>query len=111
MNLGDDQLVTVGAFLNVDQPEAALMAYDEGEGLIGRLMNDESVLHSLIGESNGKKNTVPFDGGHPLFPKLDAAACRRAREGLASVENASGTPDSFQKNPSETRLYQPDELS
>eukprot|EP00929_Paragymnodinium_shiwhaense_P039173 TRINITY_DN205_c0_g1_i1.p1 TRINITY_DN205_c0_g1~~TRINITY_DN205_c0_g1_i1.p1 ORF type:complete len:499 (+),score=87.22 TRINITY_DN205_c0_g1_i1:68-1564(+) len=110
LNLGTEQLATVGGFLNTGGPDAALMGYDNGAGIVGTLLPDQTLLHTLIGESTGKKITVPF-GQHdsPLFPMLDQSACERARQHL---QHATLTPrgQTFQLNPEGTSLFTAGEL-
>jgi len=109
INLGTEQLVTVGDFVNTDSPDAALMAYDEGAGIVGQLMGDMNLLHTLIGRSSGKHITVPFKhGDSPLFPMLTEGACQAAKSRLNSANIMS---TSWQVNPMTTKLFTPDELT
>eukprot|EP00929_Paragymnodinium_shiwhaense_P039174 TRINITY_DN205_c0_g2_i1.p1 TRINITY_DN205_c0_g2~~TRINITY_DN205_c0_g2_i1.p1 ORF type:complete len:321 (+),score=44.28 TRINITY_DN205_c0_g2_i1:64-1026(+) len=110
LNLGTEQLATVGGFLNTGGPDAALMGYDNGAGIVGTLMPDQTLLHTLIGESSGKKIIVPF-GQHdsPLFPMLDHSSCESARH---RFQQAALTPrwETFQVNPQGTNLLTAEEL-
>ena len=107
VNLGEEALVTVGAFFNTDDPDTALVGYDDGVGVVGTLMQDMPLLNTMIGQSNGRKNTVPLqDGDSPLFPKLTPEACAAARS-----RQRRAARDSFQKNPSGTDMFRAEELS
>jgi len=111
MNLGKEQLVTVGVFTNTDSPDAALVAFDDGKGVIGSLMGDMSLLNLLVGKSSGVKTTVDLqDGQSPLFPQLTASHCEKARQQFQSLGSSWQTVGSFQKNPSGTSLYKASEL-
>ena len=106
VNLGDEALVTIGVFFNTDDPDTALVGYDDEAGLVGTLMQDTPLLNTMIGRSNGRKNTVPLQQGEsPLFPKLTPEACAAARS-----RNRQVAKQSFQKNPSGTNMFRPDEL-
>jgi len=112
MNLGTEQLVTVGVFANTDAPDAALVAYDDGKGVIGTLMGDMDLLNLFIGKSSGRKTTVPLqEGQSPLFPQLTSSYCEKARAQLGELAGKDWqTVGSFQKNPAGTNLYKASEL-
>ena len=40
VNLGEEPLVTIGVFFNTDDPDTALVGYDDGVGVVGTLMQD-----------------------------------------------------------------------
>jgi len=106
VNLGEEPLVTVGVFFNTDDPDTALLGFDEGAGVVGTLMQDMPLLNTMIGHSNGHKNIVAFqEGESPLFPKLTPEACMAARSRSRQEPKAS-----FQKNPSGTSLFNAEEL-
>ena len=106
INLGNESLVTVGAFLDTSEPDTALVGYDDGVGVVGMLMHEMSLLNTMLGHSNGHKSTVPLKkGDSPLFPKLTPAACAAARSRHQVMK------ESFQKNPSGTNLFHPRELN
>eukprot|EP00928_Gymnodinium_smaydae_P097169 TRINITY_DN8735_c0_g2_i1.p1 TRINITY_DN8735_c0_g2~~TRINITY_DN8735_c0_g2_i1.p1 ORF type:complete len:494 (-),score=59.32 TRINITY_DN8735_c0_g2_i1:289-1770(-) len=108
INLGTEQLLTVGAFFNTDSPDAALMGYDEGAGIVGSLMPDQTLLHTLIGQSTGRKIVVPFrKSDSPLFPMLNFESCAKATQ---SFDRKGLTPNSFQMNPFDAKLFQDQEL-
>jgi len=106
VNLGEEPLITIGAFFNTDDPDTALVGFDDGVGLVGTLMQDMPLLNTMLGRSNGHKNTVPLkEGESPLFPKLTPEACAAARS-----SNRRAGKESFQKNPTGTNMFQPGEL-
>jgi len=109
MNLGTEPLLTVGAFMNTDDPDVALMAFDEGAGVVGTLLDQTSLLNTMIGSSSGQKTTVELEPGQsPLFPRLTSAACAAARQQFNA--KAAETEGSFQKNPADSKLFKPEEL-
>ncbi|CAE7450883.1 unnamed protein product [Symbiodinium microadriaticum] len=106
VNLGEEPLITIGAFFNTDDPDTALVGFDDGVGLVGTLMQDMPLLNTMVGRSSGRKNTVPLNEKEsPLFPKLTPEACAAARS-----SNRRAGKESFQKNPSGTNMFQPGEL-
>jgi len=115
MNLGTEELLTVGAFLNADPPDAALMGYDRmgdhGLGVVNYLMYDYSFLETVIGHSDGTYNQLEYQKGSPLFPKLTHDACNAARQMWQNNKAAAESMGSFQKNPSGTDLFQASELA
>jgi len=78
MNLGTEQLLTVGVFADAAPPDAALMAYDDGAGLVREVKDKQySLLEELIGHSDGHEDWIVYDS--PLFPKLKSDYCEQAR--------------------------------
>merc|ERR1712151_1177978 len=108
VNLGYEDLLTIGTFVNTAGPDAALDGYDEGHGIVESFMNDQTLLGVMIGNSQGVGyNTEPFNGKSPLFPMLNQDGCASAR---AMMAEASFTTNSFQTNPLGTSLFQASEL-
>jgi len=103
MNLGTEQLLTVGVFANAAPPDAALMAYDMGAGLVEQLMGDWSLLEQLVGKSDGHEDKIVYDGA--LFPKFRSDYCEQAR---SSMQNYAYTVNSWQV--ATPHLYNSDEL-
>merc|ERR1712113_791714 len=108
VNLGYEDLLTIGTFVNTAGPDAALDGYDDGHGIVESFMNDQTLLGVMIGNSQGVGyNTEPFNGKSPLFPMLTQDGCASARTMMAE---ASFTTNSFQTNPPGTDLFQASEL-
>jgi len=109
VNLGEEDLLTIGTFVNTAGPDAALDGYDENHGIVSSLMDDQTLLHLLIGKSDGVGyNTEPFNGMSPLFPLLNDESCNSAR---AMMQDSSMfTTATFQVNPSGTKLFMASEL-
>lgn len=110
INLGEEQLLTIGSFTNTADPDAALFGFDDHHGIVAGLMSDQSLLRTLIGESSGKFHTVALNGGSPLFPMLDSESCAAARRMVHQKGSKLYTTDSFQTNPSNTDLFRSWEL-
>merc|ERR1712050_109223 len=98
LNLGEEQLLTVGTFLNSDPPDAALMGYDRGMGVVNYLMDEMSLLNTVIGESTGTFNQLMEQTGNPLFPMLTESTCNSVRQQWQHQQSAAESPGSFQKN-------------
>merc|ERR1712187_1069692 len=111
LNLGEEQLLTVGTFLNSDPPDAALMGYDRGNGVVNYLMDEMSLLNTGIGESTGNFNQLMEQTGNPLFPMLTESTCNSVRQQWQHQRSAAESPGSFQKNPSGTDLFKGSELA
>jgi len=111
LNLGEEQLLTVGTFLNSDPPDAALMGYDRGMGVVNYLMDEMSLLNTVIGESQGTYNQLMEQTGNPLFPMLTESTCNSVRQQWQHQRSAAESPGSFQKNPSGTDLFKGSELA
>merc|ERR1712187_970909 len=80
VTLGEEDLLTIGTFVNTAGPDAALDGYDEKHGIVSSFMDDRTLLHLLIGKSDGVGyNTEPFNGMSPLFPLLNEESCNSAR--------------------------------
>jgi len=103
MNLGTEQLLTVGVFANAAPPDAALMAYDMGKGLVQQLMGDSSLLEELVGKSEGHADALVYDGA--LFPKLRNEYCVQAR---SKMQDYAYTVNSWQV--AKPHLYNGEEL-
>lgn len=111
LNLGEEQLLTVGTFLNSDPPDAALMGYDRGMGVVNYLMDEMSLLNTVIGASSGTYDQLMEQTGNPLFPMLTESTCNSVRQQWQSQQAAAESPGSFQKSPSETDLFKGSELA
>jgi mannose-6-phosphate isomerase-like protein (cupin superfamily) len=105
MNLGTEQLLTVGVFADAAPPDAALMAYDDGAGLVQQLMLKKqwSLLEELIGKSDGHEDWIVYDS--PLFPKFKSDYCEQAR---SKMQNYAYTVNSWQV--AKPHLYNSQEL-
>ena len=103
MNLGEEQLLTVGVFTNAAPPDATLMAYDMGAGIVKQMMGDTSLLTELIGKSDGHEDWIVNDGA--LFPQLNKDSCEHAR---SKMQSYAYTIDSWQLP--KPHLYTSEEL-
>ena len=70
MNLGEEQLLTVGVFTNAAPPDPTLMAYNMGAGIVKHMMSDTSLLTELIGKSDDSAVNGPGEG---LLPRGSGA--------------------------------------
>jgi len=104
MNLGEEQLLTVGVFTNAAPPDAALMAYDMGAGIVKQMIGDGNLLTELIGKSDGHEDWIVNDGH--LFPQLRKDSCEQARQKMQSY---AYTIDSWQV--AKPHLYTSEELT
>jgi len=103
MNLGTEQLLTVGVFTNAAPPDAALMAYDMGAGIVSHMLGNRNLLEELIGRSDGHEDKIVEDS--QLFPKLRWSQCEQAR---SKMQNYAYTVDSWQV--ARPHLYKSEEL-
>jgi oxalate decarboxylase/phosphoglucose isomerase-like protein (cupin superfamily) len=105
MNLGTEQLLTVGVFADAAPPDAALMAYDDGAGLVQQFMSmgQWSLLEELVGKSDGHEDAIVYDS--PLFPKFRSDYCEQAR---SKMQNYAYTANSWQV--AKPHLYNSQEL-
>jgi len=104
MNLGTEELLTVGTFLNTGGPDAVVL-----EGVVGSLVHDAPLLNTMVGALSRDATNNVVTGG--LFPTLSDGACQAARHQLGSGRVEALTLEaSFQRNPEHSNLFQANEL-
>jgi len=87
------------------------MGYDRGMGVVNYLMDEMSLLNTVIGESYGTYNQLMEQTGNPLFPMLTESTCNSVRQQWQNQKAAAESPGSFQKNPFGTDLFKGSELA